>query len=407
MREKLIAIRRDLHQYPELGFEELRTSRIVSDTLTRSGFEVRNGIAKTGVLGRLKGTRPGRRVLVRADMDALPIQEANDVPYCSQNNGVMHACGHDGHTAIGLVAAELLAAKRDDLAGEVIMMFQPAEEIAGGALPMIEAGMLEIFPADVALALHLWSPMPTGQVGVREGPVFAANDSIEIEFLGTGTHGAMPQLGVDTVLMAAKSIDALQSIISRECSPLESYVVSFGSVHGGTAFNIIPDTVKVQGTVRTYNQELREEMPRKFRRILDGVTGAMGGDYDLAYDHIYPVAVNAPTITETVRAAATEVVGQANVIRQEPSMGGEDMAYVLERVPGCYFFVGTGDPEAGSTFPHHNARFNIDEKALPIGLEVMLSAVERLLQPADDGVIRHTKNLSESREERTSNAAAS
>ncbi len=259
------------------------------------------------------------------------------------------------------------------------MMFQPAEEIAGGAKPMLDEGMLEIFPVDACLALHLWSFFPSGQIGVREGPVFAANDSFEISLNGKGTHGAMPQLGVDTILMTARVIEALQGGLHRECPPVEPFVLSFGAVHGGTAFNIIPSKVKLQGTVRTYNPELRAAMPDKFKRILGGITSAMGGTYDLDYRHVYPTVVNDPIVTQTVREAAESIVGKGQVVCQEPSMGGEDMAFVQERVPGCYFFVGVGNKEAGSDFPHHNSRFNIDENALPLALEVMVSASERLL----------------------------
>lgn len=378
--EKLIETRRDLHRHPELGFEEERTSSVVAKHLESLGCEVRTGVAKTGVMARIRGGRPGKRVLIRADMDALPIQEENDIPYRSENPGVMHACGHDGHTAIAMMAAQVLAAKREELPGEVILMFQPAEEVGGGAKPMIEAGALEEFPADVCLALHLWSLFPTGQIGVREGPVYANNDCFDIAVHGAGTHGAMPQLGVDTVLLAARVVEGLQSSLHRECSAVDPFVLSFGSIHGGASFNIIPNTVALQGTVRTYSAELHATLPERFKRTVKGIADSMGGRCDVDYRRMYPAVVNDAEITARVRETALKVVGEENVVCPDLSMGGEDMSFVQERIPGCYFFVGMGNERAQSNFPHHNPRFNIDEDALPIALETLLACTEELLE---------------------------
>lgn len=371
----LSTIRRQLHQHPELGFQEVETARLVSSHLAGLGLDIQTGVARTGVVATLTGARPGRTVLVRADMDALPVLEDSAAPYKSRLDGVMHACGHDGHTSVLIGLARLLAAKRDQISGTVKLVFQPAEEGPGGAEPMIAAGVLENPKVDAALGFHLWNNLPVGQIGVRPGPVMASTDQVDIVIRGKGGHGAKPHLSVDAVVVASHVVTALQSIVSRMVNPLHSAVITVGTINGGFRHNIIAPEVRMSGTVRTYDKALREEMPWRIERLVRGVCDSMGATCEIDYSRVYPTTVNDPGMTRLVEVAARKVVGAANVLSVEPSMGGEDMSFFLDAVPGCYFFLGSANPEKGLDQPHHSPAFDFDEGALPIGVQVLQQSV--------------------------------
>ncbi len=374
-----IRLRRHFHQHPELGYREEWTSREVAKYLTDLGLSVQTGIAKTGVVAVLEGARPGKTILLRADMDALPVEETNDVDYRSTCPGVMHACAHDGHMAVLLSTAKILAGRKDRLTGRVKFVFQPAEENPGGALPMIEEGVLENPRVDAALALHLAIMMPVGSVGVRSGYVFASTDEILVTVLGKGGHGAMPHETVDPIVCAARVVEAVQTLVSRECKPTTPLVVTFGRITGGHAFNVIPDRVELSGTVRTFDAELRKEMKDRIERVVSGTAAAAGAEYELEYTHQYPPLSNDPQMTELVRKVAADVVGPEHAVEQDTDLIGEDMAFFFERVPGCYFFVGARNPEKDCVYPHHSSRFNIDEDSLAIGVEIFVQSVEAYL----------------------------
>jgi amidohydrolase len=314
-------------------------------------------------------------------MDGLPVQEENKVPYRSKNHGVMHACGHDAHTAIGLVAARILAAQRNRWAGAVKFMFQPAEEGPGGALPMIQDGLLENPRVDGAFALHMWNDLPVGTIGVRSGPVFAGVSEFTLTLRGRGGHGAAPHQTIDPVVTAAQVILALQTIVSRKVNPLKSAVITVGKVQGGTRFNIIPDTVTLQGTVRYFDRETQQVLAREIKKTAHHVARAAGVRAELEYHSLYPPTVNDAGMTEQVRLAALEVVGKNRVVEADQTMGAEDMSYVLQRVPGSYFLIGSANRHRGLTAPHHSARFDFDEEALLHGLGVTLRLAHRWLAP--------------------------
>ncbi len=373
----IVALRRDLHEHPELAFEEVRTSGIVAQRLRALGLDVRTGVAKTGVVGLLHGgkSKPGAKTIaIRADMDALPIHELNEIDYRSTIDGKMHACGHDGHTSIALAVADILSKRRDELNGNVKFVFQPAEEQIGGAEPMVKEGAME--GVDGVIGLHLISNYPLGRVGVRSGPVFASADRFIITVRGKGGHAAMPEESVDPIVIAAYIITALQTLISRETSPFSPAVITIGRVQAGSAFNIIPETAELQGTMRAFSREHREKLLRRIRELANGVAGAMGGSCEVQVFDGCPPCVNEEAMTGLVRRAAVETVGEQAVDTSEDVMttGSDDMAYFLDAVPGCYFIVGANNPEKGANYPHHHPRFNIDEDALPIAVEVLARA---------------------------------
>jgi amidohydrolase len=370
--ESVIDLRRTLHQWPELGFQEHRTSALVAERLRALGIEVRTGVAQTGVLGILRGNREGKTVLLRADMDALPIEEANGAPYASQNHGVMHACGHDGHIAILLTVARVLAQCRQQFSGTVKFAFQPAEELPpGGAKGMIEEGVLENPRVDSTFGLHLWNGLPVGKIGVDDGPIMASVDRFDIVIKGIGSHGAYPHTGVDPIVVGSHVVAALQTVVSREVPPLAPVVVTVGAFHGGTAFNVIPSQAELSGTVRTVDARIREEMPARLERIVRGVTSGMRAEFSFDYTFGYPVTVNDANRAQFARQVARQIVGDANVVTAGMTMGAEDMSYFLEAVPGCYLRLGSGNSDKGLIHPHHSALFDFDEAALPIGVEVL------------------------------------
>lgn len=369
----VIALRRDLHAHPELGFEEFRTSGIVAKRLLELGYDVHERFAKTGVVGVMRGSRPGKTVMLRADMDALPLQEVAEHSYRSQIAGCMHACGHDGHVAILLGVAALIAQARDTLAGTLVLCFQPAEEGKGGARAMVEAGLIERFRIERAYGLHLFSQLPTGIIGLREGEFYASSDSIEITIHGRGGHGAAPHLSVDPILVAAQFVTALQQVVSREIDPIEPAVVTIGAVSGGTTHNVIPSRVELLGTVRAFDADVRAAMPERIERALRGVCEGARARYDFQYLWRYPVTANDATQTAYVRELVEREFGAARLVRSERHMGAEDFAFFAQKVPACFALVGSCDGEP-TAYPHHHERFDIDERALETGVR-LLSAI--------------------------------
>jgi amidohydrolase len=367
---EVVATRRDLHVHPELGFEEHRTAGIVADRLRALGYAVTTGIGGTGVVGVVKGDKPGRTIMLRADMDALPLDEENDVPYRSQTKQTMHACGHDGHVAMLLGAARVVMDRKSEVAGTVCFLFQPAEEGKGGAKAMIEDGVLERFGIERAYGLHLASAHPAGRVGFREGAFYASSDSIEITVEGKGGHGASPHLSVDPVYVASQFVVALQQIVSRNIDPIEPAVVTIGAINGGTTHNVIPSRVRLLGTVRAFDAGVREKMAERIERVLRGICESSGATYAFEYLWRYPVTSNDAEQTRYARALAQRVVGEQRVADVPKLMGAEDFSFFAERVPACFFTIGSnGGPN--SSFPHHHARFDIDESALETGVRMM------------------------------------
>ena len=380
----VIADRRHLHQHPELGFQEFETARLVTDRLTALGLEdIRTGIATTGVTALIRGTAPStgadKVVLVRADMDALPIQEENEVEYRSQHDGVMHACGHDAHTAILLGVSRLLMDRRDQFSGTVKVLFQPAEEGGGGARVMIEEGVLNDPKVDLAFGLHVAQDVPLGKIEVRPGPQLAAADRFTITIRGVGGHGAQPHLTVDPVAIGAQIVTALQTIVSREVDPTSQAVVTVSAFLAGEASNVIPDTAELRGTLRSFDSAVRLQLAERVGEIAQGIAAAMRAEAEYDYHAGYPPTVNDPVMTALVQEVAAEVVGAENVVESDLHMGAEDFSYFLEQVPGCFFFVGSSNPERGLIWGHHHPRFDLDEDAMAIGMETMTKTVLRAL----------------------------
>lgn len=379
----MIAIRRDLHAHPELRYQETRTAGIAAERLRGLGYEVRTGVARTGVVGLLNGNGSGkgagRTVLLRADMDALPITEANSFPYRSQHPGVMHACGHDAHVAIGLTCARRLAATRDAWHGTVKYVFQPAEEGGCGALEMIEEGVLESPQVNAAFGIHVWNDLKVGEIAVGAGPVMASVDEFTVTIRGRGGHAAMPHQASDPIVCAAQVVTALQSLVSRGTDPFEQLVVSVTAIQAGDAFNVIPEEATLRGTVRSMGGSLFDEIPGRFRDLVRGVAAALGCEAKMVYQRQTPPLVNDAAVTEMVRAAAAEVVGAAKVRDAARTMGGEDFAFFAQRVPSCFAFVGSRNSAKGADAPHHSPRFTIDEDAMPVGVELTERVARALL----------------------------
>jgi len=379
--DELIATRRDLHMHPELGFEEVRTSGIVAERLRALGIPVRDHVGGTGVLATIAGDKPGKRVLLRADMDALPILEENNTPYRSQTDGKMHACGHDCHTSILLGVGKRLHALRADLPGEVRLCFQPAEELGGpkgGAESMIKDGALDPKP-DAAFGLHVWQDLPLGVVGVTEGPWMAAVDEFTVTVKGKGVHAAMPQGGIDPVVCLAHMITALQTIVSRNADPFLQAVVSVTQLRAGTAFNIIPETAWMNGTIRVFEDNLWRDLPGHFERICRGVAAAFGCEVTVLYERGNRPTVNDASMCRFAREAAAEVVGLENVRHDVRTMGGEDFAAFLAEVPGVFIAVGSRNEKRGLIHEHHHPKFDVDEESLRIGAEILLRTTQKFL----------------------------
>jgi amidohydrolase len=367
------ALRRDFHRHPELGFQEFRTAEIISQELTALGLEVTVGIAGTGVVGILEGKRPGKTILLRFDMDALPISELNETSYASQNSGVMHACGHDGHVAIGLTAAKLLASHRNEVKGVIKFVFQPAEEGLGGASGMISEGVLENPKPDYCLALHLWNERPVGWVSVVPGPLMAGAELFQVVIQGKGGHGALPHQTHDPIVAAAQIVSALQSIIARNVSPLQTAVISVTYIHAGDAYNVIPQTAELRGTIRTFDNEVRDLVIQRFMEVVHNISIAMGCTETTEIWRLTPALVNHPIIAASVEEVIRQKV-PTFVDTKSLTMVSEDMAEFLNRIPGCFIMVGSSNEEKGLNFAHHHPRFDFDEEALVNGAGWICSA---------------------------------
>lgn len=375
---ELVTVRRAIHQYPEPGFEEKRTAALVRSRLKSYGVE-HKAVCGTGTIGLVRGAKPGPTILIRADMDALPVTEENKVPYASRVKGMMHACGHDAHVSMALVAARILQRRRASLRGNVKFMFQPAEEGPGGARPMMDAGLLKNPRVDAAFAIHIWNDLPVGKVGVREGAVFASADEFYMTVVGRGGHGAAPHQTIDPVTVAAQIVSACQNIVSRRVDPTKSAVLTFGEIHGGTRHNIIPDEVRLSGTLRAFEEPVRRQLIKELPRVAQGVAASLGARLEFRFHYGYPATVNNGEMADLVRDATREALGTNSPVEQSLSMGAEDMALVLEEVPGCYFFVGSANKLKGLDQPHHSARFNFDEEALAGGAEIWVRLAARFL----------------------------
>lgn len=374
---QLVTWRRQLHQRPELGFQERLTANFISQKLTAWGITHQTGIAGTGIVATIHGGRPGPVLGIRADMDALPIQELNTVDYRSLHDGTMHACGHDGHVAIALGTAYYLNQHRDSFAGTVKVIFQPAEEGPGGAKPMIEAGVLQNPDVEAMIGLHLWNNLPLGTIGIRTGPMMAATELFRCTIQGKGGHGAIPHQTVDSIVVGAQIVNALQTIVSRNVDPLASAVVTIGEFHAGTALNVIADQAQINGTIRYFDKAYSRFFPERLEQIIAGVCQSHGATYVLDYNPLYPPLVNDAAIAELVRSVALSVVETAaGVVPECQTMGGEDMSFFLEAVPGCYFFLGSANPAKGLAYPHHHPRFDFDESVLSMGVEMFVRCVE-------------------------------
>src|SRR5574341_103489 len=378
---EMVEQRRDFHRHPELAFQETRTAGIVASALHDLGLEVQTGVGKTGVVALLEGDSDGPTLLVRADMDALPIQEENKTDYVSQSAGVMHACGHDGHTSIGLAVARMLSEHRSEIKGRVKFIFQPAEEIGQGAQAMIADGILKDPRPDYSIGLHLWNDMPVRQVAVTPGPSMSAADIFKVTINGKGGHGASPHQGIDPIVAAAQIISAIQSITSRNVDPLDTAVVTVGVLHSGDAFNVIPATAEMRGTIRTFKKETKEMVHRRLREICEGVAIAMGCSAELEVTQMTLAVDNDATLSERIGRLAERIVGAENVRRDVRTMGSEDMSFLMDDIPGCYFFVGSANSERGLDYPHHNSRFDVDESAFTIAAALLAQAAASSVLP--------------------------
>ena len=369
-KNKIIKIRRDIHKHPELSFQEFRTAKLVSDSLKKFGLEVDENIGKTGVVGILKGARPGKTIAFRADMDALPIQETSDLSYKSVNDGVMHACGHDAHTAMLLVAAEILSKNIEQISGKIKFIFQPAEEGFGGAKFMIDDGALE--GVEEIYGLHVWNYQESGTIGLKSGPVMAAADKFEIIINGIGGHGAAPQGTVDCVVVSSYLIQSLQTIVSRNTNPIDSTAITIGQINGGYNFNIIADKVILKGTARSYTEENRLMIKKRLQEIINGTESMFNAKIELIYEDGYPPVINDIATTKKLSRIANKIVGN-KLISPYLSMGGEDFSYFAQKVPGCFFFLGTmPNGKDKMTTPHHCSHFDIDEDSMVIGTSVFV-----------------------------------
>lgn len=364
----VVADRRDIHQHPELGYHEERTSALVAARLRQLGLNVRTGVGGTGVVGLLRGGKPGKTVLLRADMDALPIREENETVYVSQNDGVMHACGHDAHTSMLLGAARLLADRRAEIPGTIKFMFQPAEEGGGGAQKMIDDGVLEDPAVDAAFGMHVDAERYVGQAALRPGPAMASADRFTITVEGKGGHAASPHRTVDPVVVGAQIVTALQTIVSREVSPIEPAVVTVASLKAGAAHNVIPDTATLIGTVRAYNPDVRQHVQDRIGEIARGIAVAMRARAEVDYHVGYPVLMNDAEQVDLVRDAVGSLLGPDAVFERDPVMGAEDFAFILRKVPGAFLHLGVRNRAWKAPRPVHTARFDVDESALPIGV---------------------------------------
>lgn len=380
MEPQMIGWRRHLHQYPELSFQEEKTPAFIAEILRELKFdEVRTGVGGRGVVGVLRGGRPGATVALRADFDALPIQDLKEVEYKSKVPGVMHACGHDGHTSQLLGLASVLAPRRDQFAGEIRFLFQHAEEESpGGAMQLVADGAVD--GVDAIFGVHLWSMLPVGKVFISPGPIMANTDDFVIEIQGRGGHGAVPEETVDSIVIGSQIVGSLQTIASRNISPLASVVVTVGTFNGGDNNNIIADSCRLTGTVRTFLPDVRDRAEQRLAEIAEGTAAMLGGRAVVHYERGYPAVINGEKEAAIAREAAIEAFGESRVEPMKPLMGGEDFSYYLEKVPGAYLFVGAGNPDKLATYPHHHPRFDIDEDAMLVAGELLGRTALRYLE---------------------------
>lgn len=371
-------LRRDFHQYPELGFQEFRTSKIVAETLSSLGYQVTTGLAKTGVVGLLPGKLGSPIILLRFDMDALPVLEKNETEYLSKNPGVMHACGHDAHMAIGLTVAKILAEKKDQLNATIKLVFQPAEEGLGGAEAMIQAGVLKNPKPDYCIGAHVWNEKPLSWVGLTAGPIMAGADTFQIKITGKGGHGGHPHETIDPIPAAAQLILATQTIPSRNLSPLDNAVISFCSMNGGTTFNVIPDEVTLSGTIRTYLPSVRATVIKRMEEIIQHTAQAFQCQANFILDSVTPAVINDKNVVNIIKPPITENIPNIKIDTELKSMVSEDFAFFLNEIPGCFIFVGSAKADKSLNFGHHHPKFDIDEGVLPIAVAVFLEAVEAL-----------------------------
>lgn len=381
IKEEVIAWRRHLHANPELSFHEEKTAQFVYETLQSFGNLQLSRPTKTSVMARLIGDEPGKVVAIRADMDALPIQEENTFEFASKNPGVMHACGHDGHTAMLLGTAKILSRLRPQIKGEVRFLFQHAEELhPGGAEEMVQAGVMD--GVDVVIGTHLWAPLETGKIGIVYGPMMASPDRFFIRIHGKGGHAALPHQTIDSIAIGAQVVTNLQHIVSRNTDPLEPLVVSVTQFIGGTTHNVIPGSVEIQGTVRSFDATLRQNVPKLMERIIKGITEAHGATYEFEYEYGYRPVINDEKVTRVIEETVREVFGEEAIDHIKPNMGGEDFSAFQQKAPGSFFYVGAGNKEKGIVYPHHHPRFTIDEDALEIGVRLFVHAAFKLLAEA-------------------------
>lgn len=369
--QHMINLRETIHMYPEDGFSEFTTSKIIIEELEKLGIKVQKNVAKTGVVGLIEGKYPGKTVLLRADMDALKIQEQADVEYKSKIDGMMHACGHDGHVAGLLGAAMILNELKDNLHGNVKLVFQPAEERDGGALPMIEEGVLENPKVDAAFAAHLWGYLNEGEVHLKEGPMMASPDIFNIKVIGKGGHGAVPQESIDPIVITCQIVNSLQTIVSRKINPLDPVVITCGRIQGGDCHNVIPNEVELEGTIRTFNEETRNWVPKVMEDLIRGITTSQGAAYEFKYEPKYPALINDKYMTSFAKESLKKVVGEENVFDlKEPNMGGEDFAYFAQKVPSAFIFVGIANNKSEPVI-HHNPYFKWDSKNVGILAQIL------------------------------------
>jgi len=362
----MIRIRRDLHRIPEPAYTEEKTSAYVAEYLEKEGFQVQTGLAQYGVVALMETGRPGKTLMIRSDIDALPVQEETGLDFVSTHQGAMHACGHDGHMSMVLTAATALKQIKDELKGNIKFLFQPAEEGPGGAKPMIEQGVMENPRVDYAVGCHLWPGIPEGTMGIKAGRLMAAMDRFDLKIIGKGGHGAMPHLCLDALEVGTQVINALQRIVSRQMNPLSPTVVTVGRFQAGSTFNVIPGEAEMCGTTRTFDRQIWLSWPERIEKVVRGVCESMGAQYELQYTQGYPPLLNDEEMAEWVRKCAVDVVGEDKVVEPEPTMGGEDMAFYLEKSKGCFFFLGVGREGCA---PLHNPKFDFNEDVLPLGVE--------------------------------------
>ncbi|MGP4069577.1 M20 metallopeptidase family protein [Halobacillus sp. B29] len=378
----ILNIRRTLHQHPELSNQEYQTSALVKEKLTEYGIEFQTGFANTGVLGIIQGGHPGGTVALRADMDALPIQEANQHEFASKNDGKMHACGHDAHTAMLLGAGYALQQQKEDLHGTVLLVFQPAEETSpyGGSQPMLDDGVFDQYTPDVVYGQHVWPSLPVGQVGIRDKEMMGASDRFKVTVKGRGGHASMPHDGNDALIITNQIISSLQTIVSRNVNPLDSAVVTVGRIEGGYGYNVIPEQVVFEGTVRTFKPEVKEKVKQRFHRVIQQTAEAFEGEAEVTYYDGYPATINTPEWAQTARKSAQRLLGEEATPSLDPALAGEDFSRFLLHYPGAFIWLGTQIEDADNQKPLHDSGFQLNEKALPIGSRYLVQVALDTLQ---------------------------